>query len=610
MQAIILAAGMGKRLGKYTKNATKCMVPVNNKTLIEYAVETLVSNNIKKLTIVVGYKSEVLKKFLSDKFNIDNLNGMTIEYIENPVYASTNNIYSLYLAKEVMAQDDTILLESDLIFKPEIISSLIQNPEKNIAVVSPFEPWMDGTCALLDSENNITDILDKNHFNWNETHRYYKTVNIYKFSREFSKQYYIPFLDAYQKAFGRNEYYEQVLKVLSFLSSTTLKALSVSGEDWYEIDDPADLSIAENKFATGTEKLHLLQKRYGGYWRFPKLKDFCYLVNPYFPPEQMIKELTSNFQTLLTQYPSGASEQSLLAAKIFNIPPEYIAAGNGAAELIASLGEKISGKIAIPYPTFNEYPERFIHAETVPVPVHPETFQYTVCDILNTVKKTNVQSVLLINPDNPSGNFIGKQDILSLCTELYQRNVRLFFDESFIDFAEPGIRYTLLNEEILKQYPNLVVIKSISKSYGVPGLRLGIIASSKTEYIADIKKVNAIWNINSFAEYYFQIYEKYQKNYAAACDSIATERNRFIQELRKIPFISVIPSQANFLLCKLDTEISPEKLAVHLLEQHNIFIKDLSGKKGFETGNFIRLAVRNEEDNNLLLSALHKYQQK
>ena len=101
MQAIILAAGMGKRLGKYTKNATKCMVPVNNKTLIEYAVETLVANNIKKLTIVVGYKSEVLKKFLSDKFNIDNLNGMTIEYIENPVYASTNNIYSLYLAKEV-----------------------------------------------------------------------------------------------------------------------------------------------------------------------------------------------------------------------------------------------------------------------------------------------------------------------------------------------------------------------------------------------------------------------------------------------------------------------------------------------------------------------------
>ena len=188
MQAIILAAGMGKRLGKYTKNATKCMVPVNNKTLIEYAVETLVANNIKKLTIVVGYKSEVLKKFLSDKFNTDNLNGMAIEYIENPVYASTNNIYSLYLAKEVMMQDDTILLESDLIFKPEIISSLIQNPEKNIAVVSPFEPWMDGTCALLDSENNITDILDKNHFNWNETHRYYKTVNIYKFSREFSKQ--------------------------------------------------------------------------------------------------------------------------------------------------------------------------------------------------------------------------------------------------------------------------------------------------------------------------------------------------------------------------------------------------------------------------------------
>ena len=127
-----------------------------------------------------------------------------------------------------------------------------------------------------------------------------QVINVSLFSSEFSKQYYVPFLEAYQKAFGKNEYYEQVLKVLSFLSSTTLKGLPVSGDDWYEIDDPADLQIAENRFATSEKKLEMLQKRYGGYWRFPKLIDFCYLVNPYFPPKKMIDELQSNFKTLLT----------------------------------------------------------------------------------------------------------------------------------------------------------------------------------------------------------------------------------------------------------------------------------------------------------------------
>lgn len=604
MQALILAAGMGKRLGRYTKDATKCMVPVNGKTLIEYAIESLVQNNIKKLIIVVGYKSQVLIDFINSKFNDSNLNGMKIEYIENDVYDKTNNIYSLYLACEELIKDDTILLESDLIFKAEIIKSLIENKEKNLAVVSHFEPWMDGTCTQLDENNNIIDILDKKSFKWNETEKYYKTVNIYKFSSDFSKKYYVPFLEAYQKAFGKNEYYEQVLKVLSFLSSTALKGMPVSGDDWYEIDDPADLNIAENRFANSEKKLEMLQKRFGGYWRFPQLIDYCYLVNPYFPPAKMIDELTANFKELLTQYPSGAAQQSLLAGKIFNILPEHIVVGNGAAELISSLGEKLTGNIAVPYPTFNEYPERFINGKIIPINTNPENFSYTAQDIINTVNNNDVNSVLLINPDNPSGNFINKQDLLLLCETLKQKNITLIFDESFIDFADKEIRYTLLDEEILNNFPNLIVVKSISKSYGVPGLRLGILACSNTDYINSIKKKNAIWNINSFGEYYLQIYEKYSKTYSAACDSIATERARFIKELSMIKNLKVYPSQANFIICKLEGNNNAHNLAINLLEECNIFIKDLTGKKCFDNGKYIRLAIRDEHDNNILINAM------
>jgi len=604
MQAIILAAGMGKRLRSYTKDATKCMVKVNGKTLIEYTIEALVSNNIERLVVVVGYKGQLLKDFITSKFNAANLHGMKIEYIENPVYDTTNNIYSLYLARDEMVKDDTILLESDLIFKPGILTNLVTSPDKNLAVVSPFESWMDGTCTLLDENNCITALLDKVRFNWSDTEHYYKTVNIYKFSKEFSQQYYLPFLDAYQKAFGKNEYYEQVLKVISFLSSSTLKGLVVSGKDWYEIDDPADLAIAEDRFKTGSEKLHSLEKRYGGYWRFPQLKDFCYLVNPYFPPEKLISEMTASFGTLLTQYPSGAAQQSLLASKIFNVMPEHIVVGNGAAELIASLAKFTKCTVAIPFPTFNEYPERFGLANVVPVPTNMQTFSYSVDDILDTVKKEHAKAVVLINPDNPTGNFLEKDEVLRLCAELKKTDAVLFFDESFIDFAEKSKRYTLLDGNILTEYQNLIVVKSISKSYGVPGLRLGVLACADAQYIAHIKKANAIWNINSFGEYFLQIYDKYNKTYATACDSIADERRRLSARLQGIKGLTVFPSQANYILCRLTGTMKAEELAVKLLENYNIFIKDLSSKKCFEGGDYIRLAVRDQNDNDMLIAAL------
>ena len=168
------------------------------------------------------------------------------------------------------------------------------------------------------------------------------------------------------------------------------------------------------------------------------------------------------------------------------------------------------------------------------------------------------------------------------------------------------MRYTLLNQEILEKYPDLIVVKSISKSYGVPGLRLGVLANSNKDFINSIKKTNAIWNINSFAEYYLQIYEKYSKTYSAACDLIAQERTRFMSELSKIKGIKVYPSQANFILCKLDSNICSDVLAVELLEKANIYIKDLTGKKCFDEPKFIRLAVRTKEENDLLVNTLKK----
>lgn len=598
MQALMLAAGMGKRLGKYTKNATKCMVPVNGKTLIENAIEALLAAGITKLVMVVGYKSDVLKAFLAGKYP-----EMAIEFIDNDVYSTTNNIFSLYLAKQALAADDTILLESDLIFDKDIIRELVENPADNLAVVSPFEPWMDGTVTVLNDRQEIVGILGKSDFVWTDTRDYYKTVNIYKLSKEFSANVYLPFLDAYQKAYGKNEYYETVLKVIAFLDNTMLKAHIVDESRWYEIDDPADLAIAETRFSSDVKHLHLMQQTYGGYWRYPSMLDYCYLINPYFPPAGMVREITANADALLRNYPSGDKQQSLLAGKVFGLEPAHVAVGNGAAELIAALSELVDGKVVVPYPTFNEYPNRFGEDRTVWMRVG-EDFGYCVEEVASAAAREDARFALVINPDNPSGHFFGRDEALALAAKLKKQGRFLIFDESFIDFADQDVRYTLMDEAVLTEYPNLIVVKSISKSYGVPGLRLGVLACADEGLIGRLQKKTAIWNINSFGEFFLQIVDKYKKHYAAACNAIAAGRARFISALCEVPGLTVFPSQANYVLCRLDGRMTSEELAEVLLDRCNIFIKDLSTKRGFDGGNWIRLAIRGDEDNAKLIAAL------
>ena len=175
-------------------------------------------------------------------------------------------------------------------------------------------------------------------------------------------------------------------------------------------------------------------------------------------------------------------------------------------------------------------------------------------------------------------------------------------DESFIDFADADKKYTLFDDEILDRYKNLTVIRSISKSYGVPGLRLGVLASGNDALIAAVRREMQIWNINSFAEYFLQIFNLYAKSYARACERVAAERRRFTAALETIG-VKVYPSQANFLMIDLN-EVDSHKFCVKMLNKHNILIKDLSSKNYFIGKNFIRVAIRDEKDNDIFLAAM------
>ena len=561
MQAIILAAGMGKRLKELTQNNTKCMVKVNGVTLIERMLRQIEKQHLSRIVIVIGYEGQKLVDY------IETLHIQTpIIFINNPIYDKTNNIYSLALAKEWLVKEDTLLFESDLIFEDAVLEALVNDPRDTLALVDKYESWMDGTCVKLGEDDSIEAFVPGKKFRYDEIKSYYKTVNIYKFSRKFCETHYVPFLEAYQSALGLNEYYEQVLRVITMLDDPAIRAKRLDGQRWYEIDDIQDLNIAESIFTPDEdERVLLMQERFGGYWRYPKLLDFSYLVNPYFPPARMKEEIKASFDVLLTEYPSGMHINSLLAAKNFGVHEENIIVGNGAAELIKSMMGFTEGRVGYIRPTFEEYPNRYEKEYSVEYTPENNDYSYTADDVMQFFGDMEIQSLVLINPDNPSGNYIPKKDLLRLITWCSEKGIKIIIDESFADFSDE-LENTLIDQSILSENPHLYVMKSISKSYGVPGIRLGVLASGDTELIARMKKDVSIWNINS-------------------C-------------------LRVIPSQANYVMVELDEGISPKILLKKLLIKHNILIKDLSKKTN--GGRYLRLAVRNTEDNDLLLAAIRK----
>ncbi len=349
--------------------------------------------------------------------------------------------------------------------------------------------------------------------------------------------------------------------------------------------------------------------RYGGYWRFPEMLDYCYLVNPYFTRSAIIKEMQEFFPVLVSEYPSGMGVNSAHAAECWNVRQEHIAVGNGAAELIKVLMENIKGKVGIIRPTFEEYPNRIPEEQVETFVSQNDMFRYDADDLIHYFSEHKVESLLLINPDNPSGNFIPVDGIHKLAQWCEDNGVFFILDESFVDFSIGYEGNTFLNDNILARYPHMVVIKSISKSYGVPGLRLGILCSADEAFIAQIKKRVSIWNINSFAEFFMQIYPKYREDYKIACDQFIKAREDFETELRKIPFIKVMPSQANYFFLEVLPPYKPLELCAILLRKYNILASACLAKKGIESNKYMRIAVRNHSDNQKFIAALKELAQ-
>lgn len=588
MQAIILAAGIGNRMRPLTDNTHKTLLKIGSETIIERIINGLCENNIFDITVVTGYRSEELVNFLKNRYN-----NVNFQFIHNEKYTETNNIFSMSLAFEKMTiSRDIILIESDLIYEPKVIEKIIKSPHRNVAMVDKYKRGMDGTVVKLVGDvitNVIPTHLQGKNFDFSNK---YKTLNIYKFSKEFCNNEFKKMLTYYAKTFDNNCYYELILGILIYMQREVIYAEILGNEKWAEVDDPNDLRIAEFIFCP-KKRLEILENSFGGYWSH-KILDFCFIRNMYFPNFSILSEIKNSLPALLHNY---GSKQCILSEKLsyfLGYKKERLHVLNGASQAYPVIQKYFEDKkVLIPSPTFGEYTRIFKNVLT-----YTDEVGFDLDEIRS--KSKNADLIVLVNSNNPTGSQLPSDWIYDFAKT--NPNKTFIVDESFIEFSKYKSIITRLEFEELE---NIIIIKSLSKSLGVPGVRLGYAYSCNKDFNEYLSQSIPIWNSNSVAEFMLEIMLKHKKSLENSYTQTIEDRESFIENLKKLDFIDkVYESGANFVLVKLKTD--SKEIVNTLLSEDLIYVKDISNK--FDDGkSYLRLAVRLPEENEYLVTSLKKY---
>lgn len=584
--AVILAAGTGQRLQPLTADLPKALVPINGTPLLERTLRLLEQAGFGQVHIVVGHAAQAIRDFVAaGEWALD------IGMIENPDYARANNNRSVLAAKDVLCRNDVLLIECDIVFNAAALAALLDAGEDsgagNAMLVAPNTPWMDGAVVEAGHDGRIVRRLMPDRSAPDPAHL--KTANLHRLTRQFSAEVLIPMIEELGGE-GDGLYYDDVIGNAIAQRRAVFTAIRAPANSWYEVDHSADRKVAEDLFDATEAGGAALPARHGGYWRLPDFQDSSLLVNPYFPPPAFVGELLAAGDALLRGYPSGQRDQTILAERAVGVSADRLAVGNGASELVLALLAATGGRVAIAAPSFEEYFNRLEAGQLVLVEQDRPDRNCSVEELLAAARTAGASTIVHVNPQNPTGHLTPAEQLEQMIAQAGAEGMRVIVDESFIDFADPSQRVSLLQDSVLDCHPNLAVIKSISKSYGIPGVRLGVLAAAP-HLVGDVRARLPIWNINSFAEHALEILPRYRVAYEQGLAASRAARDRLIGALAAVPFLTPWPSAANFVFCEVAPPWTARLLTSTLLRHHHILIKDCTGKLGIGAGEFIRIAV-------------------
>jgi threonine-phosphate decarboxylase len=352
---------------------------------------------------------------------------------------------------------------------------------------------------------------------------------------------------------------------------------------------------------TPQERYDYISHQHGGYWRH-NFTDHNYLYNLYFPPEDFFSHITEHIHQLVLNYPIAQDDLAGLVGELINKPPEQIVVGNGAAELIKIIAG-IDCKMIVPVPSFNEYVNAAPAGNVVQFSIDPPSFQLDVDKFTREAIHHQARLAIVVSPNNPTSLLVPKDQLIYLTKKLADHDCMLIVDESFIDFARNSEEESLENE--IEKYPNLVIFKSMSKAYGICGIRIGYMLTANVGFLDQVRQGLHIWNINGFAEEFLRLAPQYKQKFRQSCRKVMEDRDRFFQELQTIPGMIVYPPDANYIFCRLpDHSLSAPEVTEKLFIDHNIYIKHCAGKTMTDSDRYVRIASRTQPENLRLVGAL------
>lgn len=353
--------------------------------------------------------------------------------------------------------------------------------------------------------------------------------------------------------------------------------------------------------STPQERYQYIASQHGGYWRHG-FTDHNYLYNLYFPPEDFFTHITEHVHQLVLNYPIAQKDLAGLVGELICQPPERIVVGNGAAELIKIIAG-LKRKLIVPVPSFNEYVNAPPAGSVTQFSLDPPSFQLDVEKFAKEALRQQARLAIVVTPNNPTSLLVPKDQLIYLAEELATQDCMLIVDESFIDFARNGDQETLANE--IEKYSNLAIIKSMSKAYGICGIRIGYMLTSNVDFLDQVRQGLHIWNINGFAEEFLRLAPRYRDKFKQSCIKVMDDRDRFYQELKTIPGMIVYPPAANYIFCRLPSHsLSAPEVTERLFVDHNIYLKHCEGKTMPESDRYVRIASRTQPENLRLVEAL------
>ncbi len=356
-----------------------------------------------------------------------------------------------------------------------------------------------------------------------------------------------------------------------------------------------------NQYSTIQERYDFVSNQHGGYWRHDFI-DHNYLYNLYFPPEEFFNHLIRKIHQLVLNYPVAQQDLAGLVGDLINQPPERLVVGNGAAELIKIISG-MGRKLIVPVPSFNEYVNAAPAGSVVEFALEAPSFQLDVDKFADEAIRCQAGLAVVVSPNNPTSLLVPKVELIRLLKRLADHDCMLIVDESFIDFARNRDQETLATE--LDRYPNLVIFKSMSKAYGICGIRIGYMLTANADFAAKVRQGLHIWNINGFAEEFLRLAPQYRQEFSASCNKVKADRDYFYEQLQTIPGMTVYRPEANYIFCRLPHHAaSGPQVTRSLFIQHNIYIKHCQGKTMPESDRYLRIASRTEAENKRLVEAL------